>query len=275
MPPVEIYAVSIANGNRDPSIDANGWGSMQEGNGVLGPNDAVARAGNSRGLSLSLTRASNAPRGLAANGLYALPPAGVLPLASRLLLRVEFDSPYATPPVEQLQAEPWALALVVKQARSADDALDRPFVAATCQFNRNTHNWDGARLNIVAEEQSDQASALDEGTNYRRFLRRIRPFPYLWPVPFVLQHSFCGVNRIAGFGALAIGSKSDSRAYSTTALAPAAPTPLAGDPTIGAVGISLATIRGVGTISVRLRRFSVSMWPVLDGAQRPGIEVEL
>jgi hypothetical protein len=283
VPQVEVYAVNFANGNLDAYLDPNGWGSMQYGSSALDPNDVLERRGDSRGLYLSLTRAPGFTTRLASLGAYVVPPQGALFLASRLLLRLEFDRPYASRISEQAQPEPWAIALNVKRARSPDESLAEPFAAVTCQFNRNTAGrdgsggWDGVRLNTPNAEQGDQAPALDGGPDYDRYVRRfgIRGYSFRWATQFALEHSFCGVGRVAGFGTLTIGTKRDTRAYSSTALAPASPTAVGSRPTLGALGVSLATTRGVGTMSVRLRRFSVSVWPPVDGAQQPGPEAEL
>lgn len=303
MPPVEIYAVNFAKGNLTPHVDARGWGIMQAGAGTLGEGDVVDQSGDWAGLRLTLKRVSlpGSGKALAANGVYVVPPAGALLLESRLLLRVDFDSPSASDPTDTVnQPEPWAVALVVKEEHSPNNDLSEPFTAVTCQFNRRTA-WDGARLNVVNEEQKDQAAALDGGVGYGRFLRRIHNFPFRWPVPFALEHWFCGrqsgaaaalpphppnIGHVAGLGALTIGKRRDWRAYSSTVLSGSARhTRVAGTSpvtsftappaSLGALGVSLATISGTGRMSVRLRRFSVSSWTPVGGTEPSGPEVEL
>lgn len=76
---------------------------------------------------------------------------------------------------------------------------------------------------------------------------------------FSLEHTYGGFNidtlgHSAGCGSLHIsGVGSDQRVFSHTGLAAA--------PSIGAVGVGLGTLEGIGRMSVRLRSFSVEMWP--------------
>jgi hypothetical protein len=261
MPPVQVYAIDFSNGNLVPSIDTNGWGSMKQGNS--GPNDKPESDGDARGLNLSVYRAPGSVLH-AANGVHLVFGQGVLPLATRLLMQVEFDRPNAHPRYVQQPwtvapapiipgpptPEPWAVGLPVKFGNE-NEIANESLVAVTCQFNRQTN---GVRLNTPFNEEKDQSPNL------------VSPLDYAANPPpvFLMEHSFCGIRaaeptcgRSIGSGSLTIGppgTKKDQRVYSNIHLS-------GGQQTwIGALGVILVTIQGTGQIMVRLRRFSISTW---------------
>lgn len=242
MPKVPVYAVDFGNGNLSPSLDTHGWGAMKLGDS--GPGSDTSSTNDPQGIGLSLT-AAGAFSGI---GIFAVPGPGVLDLATRLLLEVQFDEPSATRPDPPAPGspEPWAVALSVEFGD--ERVLDaEPVVGVTCQFRPN-----GVRLNTPGHlEAPDQAGML------------ITPLDYaaLTPGRFVLQHHFCGINAARGYtigyGSLTIGPpirKDDQRVYSNAGLSTGQQT------WIGALGVALVTIQGAGRISVRVRSFSVWIW---------------
>jgi len=263
-----VYNVDFSNGNLVPSVDTNGWGAMKTGN-----SGAASRAesfSDSKGLTLGVYRDAATPAGQnTSNCVYVLPGANVLPVASRLLLRSEFDRPWArpayaplTPTNNQTQGSnttqagsPWAVALNVKFGTENETATDKRFTV-TCQFNNVTTN--GVRLNSPGHVQGDMSTPLDSPLDYSNY----------WPAAatnlFSLESAFCGIKAppppagkgySVGSGALSIGNRKDHRVFSNEAFS------AAGAQTwIGALGIVLVTQAGVGQIMVRLRSFSVSIW---------------
>jgi hypothetical protein len=234
MSKTQVYSVDFRQGNVAPALDTNGWGPMKQGSS--GPAQNPTSSAGAQGLTMSVT----GDGGLAANGVYAVLGEGVLPLASRLLLRAEFDEPEAE---ETSQA--WAVALTVKFGN--ETFIDsEPLVAVTCQFRPN-----GVRLNTPGNLEGDQAPMLITPLDYRA----------LSPARFQLDHYFCGVNAAGrystGFGSLSIGApirEDDQRLYSSGGLS-------GEDQTwIGALGFTLVTVSLPGTMTARLRSFSVWTW---------------
>ena len=261
MPPVQVYSVDFSNGNLVPSLDSNGWGPMKQGNsGASGNPGSYADA---RGLNLSVYRAPGATTA-AANGVSVVLAPNVLPLASRLSMRVEVDRPNAhlqyipqpstvTPPSAAPGSptpEPWAVALTVKFGD--ENMVDgEPLVSVTSQFNRQMGG--GVRLNTPFNEQGDKASNLMSPLDYA-----VNPPPVL-----LMEHVFCGTDadgldaRAVGSGHLTIGppgTRQDQRVYSNVNL------PGGIQSWIGALSVELVTISGTGQIMVRLRKFSISTW---------------
>jgi hypothetical protein len=263
MPPVLIYSVDFSNGNLAPSLDANHWGAMQLGNS--GPGDNPEKFSDSKGLTLSVYRAPATPVGHDANhSVYVLPGANVLPVATRLLLRAEFDSPWARPNYVALAptnyqtqgsntnqaGSPWAVGLGLKFGGVNDVATDKR-IPVTCQFNNVTSH--GVRLNTPGHLQGDMSTPLVGPLDYADF----------WPPNatniFTLEQLYCGFKSSAppagngyavGSGALSIGNRKDQRAFSNKDFS------AAGAQTyVDALGITLVTQQGVGQIIVRLRSF--------------------
>lgn len=118
--------------------------------------------------------------------------------------------------------------------------------AVTCQFNRQ---FNGVRLNTPGHQEGDQGSVQVSPLNYSQ----------LTPGRFTLGHHFCG--RTAGYsigmGTLSISppiNAEDERLDSNVTL-------FGGQQAwIGALGVTLVTLNGVGRITVRLRKFSVWTW---------------
>ena len=306
MPADFIYAVDFANGNLTPFVDKRSWGDMHPGRSAEpvpgGARHIVTSQHDSKGRILRIAREDGSP-GFISNSVYVSPssplepppnsvdaPAssayvaaagvlrGGLPLATRFILRVEFDSPHASSfsvpqqpgggeidPV--LKPEPWAVVLKLKQSNSPNDApadVD-PGVAVTCQFNNenNPNGNEGARLNTPGAQQGGRSEPLDAPLDYPKWGSL--------DTLFVLEHAFCGIqagpapvppattpNAIghsAGCGFLEIrpNGKEDLRVFSSTGLSKVANT------SIGALGVALVTLTGVGEILVRLRRFSVAI----------------
>jgi len=246
MPAVQVYTNDFRGGNLVPSLDANSWGSMKLGNS--GPAANPTSTGQPQGLALSVTGGGSSP---AAIGAYVVLGDGVLSLESRLLMTVEFDQPNAVPPPPPGtgRPEPWAIALNVK-FRDENFVPNEPMVPVTCQFT-SLQGVDVLRLNTPGNQEGDQAAALISPIDYSQ----------LSPGRFVLEHHFCGVKAAGrysiGYGSLSIGppiSKTDQRVYSNLGLS-------GGQQSwIGALGVTLVTLDGVGQIMVRLRGFSISTW---------------
>lgn len=244
MPPVQVYTVDFGSGNLTPSLDPSGWGAMKLGNS--GPSGNPTSTSDPQGLTLAV--ASPGSPG-AANGVYVVPGEGVLPLESRLLLQVEFDRPNAIPPQPPAGGvpEPWALALNVKFGNE-QFVVGEPMIPVTCQFNRQ---FNGTRLNTPGHLEGDQAAVLVSPLDYSQ----------LSPGRFRLEHHFCGIKAsrgyAIGYGTLSVGPpirKDDQRVYSNAGLS-------GGQQTwIGALGITVVTLNGVGQIMARLRTFSVWTW---------------
>ena len=245
MPSKPVYAIDFKHGNLTPSLDLRGWGAMKLGNS--GPAANPTSAGDAQGLDLTVTADGSGP---AAIGAYVVLDDGDLSLESRLLLRVEFDRPRGIPPAPPVTGtpEPWAVALNVKFGNESF-VPNEPMVPVTCQFDRNLG---GARLNTPRHLERDQAAILLSHLDYDA----------MTPAVFTLEHHFCGVKaegRYAiGHGALDIGppiKSNDQRVYSNNGLSGGEQS------SIGALGATLVTQTGTGTIKVRLRTFAISLWP--------------
>ena len=79
---------------------------------------------------------------------------GGLPLATRLIMRVEFDTPHASsfpvpeqpgPGEDPLQPEPWAVVLKLKIVRSANDAQPDAVVPNALRLS----SWSVVEVNIT------------------------------------------------------------------------------------------------------------------------------
>lgn len=267
MPPVLAYRVDFSNGNLAPSLDTNGWGAMQIGSS--GATDKPEKYSDAKGLTLSVYRAPGTPAGHDANhSVYVLPAANAVAVATRLLLRAEFDRPWAqtgyvplTPTNNQTvgsnttqAGSPWAVGLGLKFG-SVNDAPADKRIPVTCQFNATIN---GVRLNTPGHVQGDISTPLDSPLDYSNY----------WPANptnlFSMEHAYCGLKSTAppagkgyvvGCGGLHIGNRSDQRVFSNEGFsAPGAQT------WIDALGITLVTQAGIGQIQIRLRSFSVSIW---------------
>lgn len=242
MPSTQVYAVDFGQGNLAPSLDSNGWGAMKLGNSGAAANPTTAA--DPQGLTLAVT-ATGTP---AAIGAYIVLAANALSLASRLLMRVEFDRPDAQhTPAAAGVPEPWAVALNVKFGNE-NFIANEPMTTVTCQFNRQ---FNGVRLNTPGHQEGDQAAVLVSPLNY----------PQLSPGRFMLGHHFCGRNAAGrysiGLGTLSISPPiglDDERMYSSVGLS-------GGQQTwIGALGVTVVTLNGAGRITARLRSFTVWTW---------------
>lgn len=242
MPQEKVYAVDFSQGNLVPSIDTNGWGAMMVGDS--GPGASPVSTGDPQGLNMSIT-AAGIP---AAIGAYVVFSNGMLDLATRLVMQVEFDRPNAIAPQPPAAGapEPWAVALNLK-LDDEDFVAGEPMVPVTCQFVP-----DGVRLNTPGDLEGHPPTML------------ITPLAYepLSPVRYQLEHHFCGASAdrgyTIGYGTLSVGppvKKNDQRVYSSAGLTPGLPQ--AG---VGALGVTIVTGRGSGHISARLRSFTVSVW---------------
>jgi hypothetical protein len=270
MPPQEVYSVDFSNGNLTP-VSSVSWGDLVAGGSPDGTKSAEPV---SRGLLLRAGRKTG-DRGVS-NSLYVLPPEGALPFQSRLRMRVWFEQPYArvwpalpVPPGERegpvTQLENWAIGLKLKFGR-APDPDDEPFIAVTCQFNRRG-DQSGIRVNGVGDDQADLSPYLDSPLDYQKY--RAAWFPFWRPPRFMLEFNHCGIQAgpatnppmdppqlgyAVGSASLSIGARSDHRPFSNRALSTGE------QDWIGALGVSLATIRGVGQYQVVLRRFTIDLW---------------
>src|SRR5262249_38229526 len=115
-----------------------------------------------------------------------------LTLESRLLMRVEFDLPEAVPASPGLKAEAWAVVLKLKfQNNPADDPSDNRMVV-TCNFNNDTNDRNGVRLNDPGRAQDtagNKADDLDSPLDYLRY----QPFWFFGPPRFILSFAFSGI----------------------------------------------------------------------------------
>ena len=249
MPFVETYSVTFSNGNLIAHVNTRNWPDM-----VLSaptPNDQAERFPDASGLNLKMTRDRNVPATASSlNSVYVVPPAGSVPLDTRLLMLVTFDLPNAeglSPLTEDVGAlarfspggrspsaneieppgilspfesvmsnvtvpEPWAVALNV----SAENPLPPiGMVNLTCQFNRQ---FDGVRVNTPGNLQRDQAATLESPLNYGAYQGGYVSLPdgtdgVVDPPVFTLEHSFCGWNFAANGHTVGAGSLKISRAY--------------------------------------------------------------
>ncbi len=267
MPPVLIYSVDFANGNLAASMDTHSWGAMQIGNSGAG--DKPEKFSDSKGLTLSVYRAPSTPAGHDANhSVNVLLGANVVPVASRLLLRVEFDRPWAqqnyvplTPTNNQTQGSnttpagsPWAVGIGPKCGTVNDQPGDKR-IPVTCQFNRTMN---GVRLNTPGHLQGDVSTLLDSLLDYANY----------WPANtanlFSFEQAYCGLRSAArpagngyvvGSGGLDIGNRHDQRVFSNEGFSGTG-----AQAWIDALGVTLVTQVGVGQFTVRLRNFAVSIW---------------
>jgi hypothetical protein len=268
MPPVLIYTVDFSNGNLTPSLDVNGWGAMQMGNS--GAAEKPESYHDSKGLTLSVFRSSATPPAHDANqSVSVMLGNNVLPVASRLLLRTEFDRPWAqqtyiplTPTNNQTAGSnttqagaPWAVGIGPKFGGVNDTPADKR-VPVTCQFNNVVGN--GVRLNTPGSLQSGATAPVDSPLDYANY----------WPANpgsvFTLEQAYSGIKpaarpagngHVVGCGYLTIGNRNDQRVFSNEAFSGAG-----AQAWIDALGVSIVTTSGVGQISARLRSFSVSIW---------------
>lgn len=257
MPPVPVYQVDFSGGNLLPTLDTKGWGAMKLGDSGAANNPTSFS--DAKGLNLSVFRPPGANTH-AAIGVAVVAAPNVIPLATRLLLKVEFDKPNAhlqfvqqpsnvappPPPPGSPTPEPWAVALNVKFGNEVQ-VHNEPLVAVTTQFNRQVN---GARLNTPFNEQGDQSPVLLTPLDYTAHPQHV----------YEMEHSFCGIfpanARAIGSGGLVIGppgSLRDQRVYSNVGLS-------GGQTWIGALGVTLVTLAGTGQLMVRLRKFSISLW---------------
>jgi hypothetical protein len=190
-----------------------------------------------------------------------------LPADVRGFLRVTFDLPHATGgDGSSVFTQAWAVSANLRIDRDVDNRIDQQ-LNVTSQFVSGSSSGvtiEGVRLNTPGslQQQVDQASRLDGPLDYARYAP-IRLFPgfELPGATFVLDHAFCGYaaatnGHTPGSGKLRIrwffgAEKRDQRVYSSMELMKVQPWP-AGS-TIGAVGVSIATLTGVGTFGARVR----------------------
>lgn len=266
MPPREVYSVDFTHSNLTPVTSEN-WGPLQFGSTAAG---FKSHAQTLRGLQLHMTRDGSEAGGVT-HGVYVVPPAGSFPIASRFRLRAWFETPFAQPlPGGGRDAPPlenWAVALSAKLQGSADDLPTDTFFAVTCQFRR-TPESNGVRLNGVKELQADQGDYLDSPINYLAY--RAGCLGFGRAPQFLLEMNFCGkqsapipngqqtdppqLGYAVASGSLSIDDRSDHRVLSTTNLTTDTQSH------IGALGVAIATIGGVGQYRARFRRFAISLW---------------
>ena len=253
MPSTTVYEVAFAGGNLAPRVNTLNWPEMTHGGSSVMPLRADAD-----GLTLEVSRTA-AAKGEASNSLYVMPVN--LPVESRLLMQLSFDSPVARGEFDDTHA--WAVDLKVKKLAIAKDTSNDEAVSVTCQF-RSAFPADRVRLNTPFMEQGDNdrtATDLDSsdgfGTNGQ-------------PIEYTLQHQFCGVGAVGGIlpsghavgcGFLNVGARADARVFTHTSLW--ANVVVGRVAMIGALGVSVITRNGVGKMSARLTSFSVDVWPLL------------
>ncbi|HKP68409.1 MAG TPA: hypothetical protein VJV05_03930 [Pyrinomonadaceae bacterium] len=270
MPFENVYRVNFANGNLQPDWNPIGWPRMKV-------TDPATAAADPEGLKLSLVRRPTGPADPLSTDVYVAPRGG-LSLDARLLLRVGFDLPNAVPArfprgVEPIPPEPWAVTLWVSPTTQLASTTS---LNVTCQFRTP-----GIRLNTPGSLQKDQGATSDAPLDYLSYQRHQARAPgsndyyiEVGPPVFTLEHSFCGWNartngHTPGMGALEIlrpwlehppwsrnPKVKDHRVYSSTAMLPPGATTSIQDK-IRALGVSIATINGMGRMSARLRTFEI------------------
>jgi len=289
MPPTEVYAIDFANNETlKPEVDVNGWGNMVFGGSTQNTDSTISEPAigygteRSDGLILVGFRPRQTdptkPIPFVSNSVYVTPAPGMVPLNSRLRMRVEFDLPKAVPAAADVKAEAWAV--VLKLASSSDDK-DQATMVVTCQFNNQTNGRNGVRLNDPSRAQrvkTNIAMDLDSPLDYERY---DPSQDYFGPTRFTLSFAFSGVQGgppppvpqgnqdplgyAVGCGFLEMDSVygdsplriirsglEDVRLFSSTTLTQQS--------WISALGVSLMTESGVGTFRARLRRFSIETW---------------
>lgn len=278
-PPIEAYAVNFAGGNLHPHFNPYGWPDIRLSQQIAG---ATAASPDSKGFRLSCT----ATGGELFNSLYLVPPQSSpsvlgpppLPAEVRAFLRVTFDLPHARGPEKGSPfAEAWAVSANLRIDRNIDSRSTQQ-LNVTSQFVSGSSSGvviDGVRLNTPGSlQQIDQQRRLDGPLDYDRYQPvRFGPWFEIPGPTFVLDHAFCGYaaatnGHTPGSGKLRIRwlfgpDKRDQRVYSSKELMKTAPLPAGA--TIGAVGVSIATLTGVGTFGARVRSFQ--LW--LDRALGP------
>ena len=200
-------------------------------------------------------------------------------------MRAEFDLPDATPEDPNAPVPIWAVALRVKLGNATDIPGDQTLINVTCQFNK-----DGVRLADPSRAQdapSNTPTNLDSPLSYGSY----RPGCFGWwgPTKFNLDFAYSGIQAgpapahphqvgedlgyavgcgflemldLPKWGGLFDGpklllnlqNKYDRRLFSSTNLS------TTDQSWIGALGVSIGTINYVGTMTARLKRFSVSLW---------------
>jgi hypothetical protein len=266
MPPREVYSVDFTGSNMTPVTTEN-WGPLVLGGSANGFKSAVP---TSRGLQLHMTR-DGAQTAAVSNAVYVVPPAGALPIGSRFRMRVWFETPFAQPLPDAGREPPalenWAVALTAKLDGSADDLPADTYFAVTCQFRRTAES-NGVRLNGVKELQADQNGYLNSPINYLAY--RAGCLGFGRAPQFLLELNYCGIQSApipngqqtdppqlgyaVASASLSIDDRSDHRVLSTNNLTTDRQSH------IGALGVALATIGGVGQYRARLRRFTISLW---------------
>jgi hypothetical protein len=262
MPPREVYSVDFRNSNMTP-VTSESWGPPVVGGSANGFKAAYP---NLRGLQLHMTREGNETAAVS-NSVYVLPPERSLLLDSRFRLRASFEQPSAEwLDGSSVSPESWAVALLVKFGGSVDTDPE-PFIAVTCQFRR-AGDTTGVRINGVNEEQKDQAGYIDSPIDYSRY--RAGCLGFGRAPRFTMEMNFCGrqsapvppgpqteppqLGYAVASGSLSIAGRADHRVLSSRTLSTGV------QDWIGALGISLATIRGVGKYRVRLLDLAIDRW---------------
>jgi hypothetical protein len=266
MPPREVYSVDFTNSNMTP-VTTESWGPLVLGGSSNGFKSAVP---TSRGLQLHMTRDATEAEAVS-NAVFVVPPTGAFPIDSRFRMRVWFETPFAQslpdagfPPP---RLESWAVALTAKLEGSAVDLPTDTYFAVTCRFERSDES-NGVRLNGVKELQADRTAYLDSPLNYHAY--RAGCLGFGRAPQFLLEMNFCGkqsgpiptgqqddppkLGYAVVSASLSIADRADHHVLSTNNLTTDRQTH------IGALGVALATLSGVGQYRVRLRRFAISLW---------------
>jgi hypothetical protein len=157
--------------------------------------------------------------------------------------------------------EPWAVGLALGPDRNILN--QKRTIKATCQFNRLKGS--GIRLNTPLSLQGDQSDNLESPLDYPSYQGK-----HHIPI-FTLEQSFGGFDSVttshyAGCGFLKISrlleEKSDHRVCSWKTIPNNGPGP---NPTaeindgIKCLGINLATLKGYGWMSVRIKLYEIWM----------------
>jgi hypothetical protein len=309
MPPLVVYDIDFSTRSLSPNLDLLHWGDMVLGGSPSADGREHRFDGVGLVLTAIRPTESpvpGSPSGVSSAVYLVFPPQPitsnqVLPRASRFRLDVEFDLPSAkpetTPPPSVLarrvevsdgendlpvaqpldNAPPWAVALRVK----AGNEIDRPgeaLINVTCQF----HNT-GVRLNDPNKAQdapSNKSLDLYSPLDYPDWSRtqfdlefeysgiQAGPVPPVTP-PATKRKTGDDLGYAVGCGFLRMQNDVpyfdtyDRRLFSSTKLSGSHQS------WIGALGVAVGTIDYAGTMTARIKRFTVTTFAPVSPLHSP------
>lgn len=260
------YFVPFYDGSTKPSRDRWKWGDMKIG----ASSGSQSQSYWWDGLNMALCRPATSQTA-ESTGVYVEFGNAPLPLTSKLLLRLEFERPWARSDCLPVPAnprairphpgksdrrtsvvaiqEPWAVALNVKSG-TANEVAGEPGVGTSCQFNST-----GIRNNVPGAVESAM---------FKMIPNVVTPLDYqAWsplggvPASFSLELYFDGETGASsslssGTASLTVGKADVKRVFTHSGMYQGG----SAHP-ISAIGASIATVTGVGQIMARLLSFAV------------------